>query len=360
MRPSPKDIFHMRRCLALAEKGRGLVSPNPMVGAVIVKDGKKIAEGYHARFGGAHAEIEALKKISFQAHGATLYCNLEPCFHTGRTPPCVHAVIKSGISKVVIAHKDPNPLVSGQSIKLLQKNGIKVVTGVLEKEARELNKVFLHWVVAKKSYIILKAGLSADHKIALRSSKKRTLITNKLSQKEVHKIRASVDAILVGVGTVLVDDPLLNVRGVKTKKQPLRIILDSSLKTPFASRIFSSVGGKVILVTTTLSSQKIKKYKALGADVWVLPSLKNGFIHTEILLKKLGENRVASLLVEGGAKVFESFLPLCNEAVFFVSSKKLGPDGLSWVRPSSLSRSILKKAKPVKTLGNNEMMKYVK
>src|SRR3989338_7678691 len=215
----------MRRCIKLALKGAGHVSPNTMVGAVIVKNDRILAEGYHRRVGGPHAEIEAPKKIGYTAHGAsplgaTLYCNLEPCFHHGRTPPCVSPIIKSRIKRVVIAHRDPNPLVAGKSVRLLKKSGIRVTEGVLEKEARQLNRFFLTWMTSRRPYVILKAGVSLDGKIAGGPKK---WITSPISRRRVHQLRAQVDAVLVGKNTVLADNPRLNVRGIPGTKQPFRI-----------------------------------------------------------------------------------------------------------------------------------------
>ncbi len=322
------DVFFMQQCLDLAQKGLGQVSPNPMVGAIIVKNGNILAQGHHQKFGGPHAEIVALKKIHFKAPGATLYCNLEPCCHTGKTPPCVDAIIKSGISKVVIGQTDPNPQVKGRSIKILRQNGIKVITKVCEFKALELNYVFNFWMKNKRPYIILKMAMSLDGKIAPLHQKKGKsfAITGKKSHERVHQLRSQVDAILVGSQTVLLDDPKLNVRGIKKARQPQRIILDSTLKTPLTAKVMTSMGGNVIILCGPLASQsKKKKLLEKGITVWELKKSSKG-LDLKILLKKLAKEGVSSVLVEGGSQVWASFLKarLVDEMIVVVSPRILG------------------------------------
>ncbi|MBI4411614.1 MAG: bifunctional diaminohydroxyphosphoribosylaminopyrimidine deaminase/5-amino-6-(5-phosphoribosylamino)uracil reductase RibD [Deltaproteobacteria bacterium] len=376
----------MRRCLELARKGARKTSPNPMVGAVIVKNDRILAEGYHRRVGGPHAEIEALKKIGYRAHGAsplgaTLYCNLEPCFHHGRTPPCVSPIIKSRIKRVVIAHRDPNPLVAGKSVRLLKKSGIRVTEGVLEKEARELNRFFLTWVVKKRPYVILKAGVSLDGKIAAGihpppgplpsregGSRKSPLpwgervrergthwITSPISRRRVHQLRAQVDAVLVGKNTVISDNPRLNVRGIPGAKQPLRIILDSKSEVTVKSKIFISDGGSVLVATVVrhplpgpLPSRERGKVKSplpggegeRGRVEMIQTKSKRGQVSLANLMKELAHRNITSVLVEGGAKVFASFLKsgLCDELILFVAPKILGPAGLDLFPTSTLKK----------------------
>ncbi|MBI2339403.1 MAG: bifunctional diaminohydroxyphosphoribosylaminopyrimidine deaminase/5-amino-6-(5-phosphoribosylamino)uracil reductase RibD [Deltaproteobacteria bacterium] len=312
----------MSRCLQLAQKAAGHTSPNPLVGAVIVKNGKLLAGGYHHKAGLPHAEIEALKKISFRAEGATLYCNLEPCFHHGRTPPCVHPIIKSGIKRVVIAHRDPNPLVAGRSVRLLKKSGIQVTEGVLEKEARHLNRFFLTWVTKKRPYVILKAGVSLDGKIA--GGKK--WITSPPSRRRVHQLRSQVDAILVGAHTIRTDNPRLNVRGIKGAKQPLRIILGSRRQIPVNARIFAGIQP---CPPENLDS-RLRGNDRLMFFRGALPTL----------MRKLARRNVTSILVEGGAKVFASFIKnsLCDELILFIAPKILGPSALDVFPPSLLKK----------------------
>lgn len=322
----------MRRCLELAAKAGGHASPNPLVGCVIVKNKKIIAEGYHHRAGLPHAEIEALKKLNFQAKGATLYCNLEPCFHEGRTPPCIHPIIKSGIKKVVLAHQDPNPLVKGKSVRLFKKMGIEVKEGVLKKEALFLNRFFVTWITQKRPYVILKAAVSLDGKI---SGQKQKWITGPLARRRVHEIRSQVDAILVGVGTILADNPRLNVRGIPGAKQPIRIVLDTHHRTPSSSAIFHSKGGEVLIIT---SGQK----------------------PLSELLRELAENSITSLLVEGGAEVFHSFLRqnLVDEIQLFMNPQIIGSQGKTF--PSSPEE--LKKSFKINNLfiyGNDMGIRFV-
>lgn len=330
------DARFIRRCLDLAARATGHTSPNPLVGAVIVKNGKILAEGYHLRSGFPHAEIEALTKLKFKAQGATLYCNLEPCFHYGRTPPCVHQIIESGMKRVIIAHRDPNPLVYGKSVKLLEKKGIEVKEGILKKEAYFLNRFFVTWVTQKRPYVILKAGLSLDGKISYTKSplpwRERVRvrggtkwITGPQARYHVHEIRSQVDAILVGVGTILADNPRLNVRGITGAKQPIRIVLDSHHKTPPSAQIFHSKGGEVLIETS-------------------------GHEPLSRLLQQLAEKKITALLVEGGAEVFHSFLRqnLVDEIELFIAPKIIGSQGLAF--PSTPDK--IKKSFKINNLNN--------
>jgi len=322
----------MSRCLDLASKGSGQVSPNPMVGSVIVKNNRILAEGYHHHLGGAHAEIEALQKIKFKAQGTTLYCNLEPCCHVGRTPPCVHRIIESGIKKVVVAHRDPNPLVAGKSIRLLRKAGIEVVEDVLKEEALFLNRIFITWITKKRPYVVLKMALSQDGKIGFsKKTKKRKVfwITGKQARKEAHVLRSKLDAILVGVNTVLCDNPKLTVRGVKRNRQPARFVLDSHLRTPLCSQIFRKNRGAVFLGALKSSKKRGSLYEKKGASVWFFPGSTK--IPLKDLLGCMATHEISSLLVEGGPIVWQSFLKngLCDEMVLYVSPKILGPDAIS-------------------------------
>lgn len=322
----PTDQQYIFQCFHLALKGTGHVSPNPLVGCVIVKNHEVISTGYHKKFGGAHAEIEALKKLKFKAHGATLYCNLEPCCHYGKTPPCVHKIIQSGISRVVISNQDPNPYVSGQSIKLLKKKGIQVTTGVLQKEGEFLNRIFFTWQKKKRPYVILKVAMSLDGKIARgswtadRRSQKQEWITSPKARKRVHQLRSQIDALLVGANTIRLDNPRLNVRGIRGVKQPYRIILGRRSRIPKNSKIFSVKGGKVMFV---------------GAK---------HHVGAKIFLPLLAKQQISSLLVEGGAKVYQSFLKsgLVDELIIFQAPKILGGGGLEAFKEGILQKISLK------------------
>ncbi|OGQ07251.1 MAG: riboflavin biosynthesis protein RibD [Deltaproteobacteria bacterium RIFCSPLOWO2_12_FULL_40_28] len=337
------DNFFMERCLKLAARGAGFVSPNPMVGCVIVKNGKIIAEGYHQKFGQAHAEINALKKIKFQAKEATLYCNLEPCFHQGKTPPCVHQIINSGVARVVVGSLDANPQTAGKSLALFQKNKIQVTKNILKDECLELNRSFFKWIKLKLPYVVLKSAISLDGKITP-AGKKTGWITGVKARERVQEIRAGCDALLVGIGTVLNDDPRLNVRNKKLK-QPVRIILDTHLKISPKARIFSVKVGRIVLCTSKKSFLSLKA-KALGKKATFLPvSLEGGYIKLPELLQKLGKMGISSLLVEGGAKVNTSFLAkgLVDEIIFHRSSQNQGPKALKMT--TKPLKSLIKKRK---------------
>lgn len=315
----------MSLCLALARKGAGHVSPNPLVGCVIVKRGTVLAEGYHRRVGGPHAEIEVLKKVKFKAKGATLYCNLEPCFHHGRTPPCVHRVIDSGVSRVVIAHRDPHSKVAGKSIRLLKRAGIKVTVGLLKKEAQFLNRFFITWITKKRPYVVLKAAMSLDGKITL-PGKKTGWITGPQARARVHQIRSCIDAIIVGVNTVIKDNPRLNVRGIRGARQPFRVILDSRLRTPLKGNLWSTRGGPILLATSSRPTIKAKKYESQGAEILFLDRDTKGRVSLGKLLGTLAKREVTSVLVEGGGLLFSSFYDqgLIDELVLHIAPKVFG------------------------------------
>ncbi len=324
-----QDQHFMQFALSLAKKGGRAVSPNPMVGCVIVKKNKIIATGFHKKFGGDHAEIVALKKLKFKAVGATLYVTLEPCAHFGKTPPCVDAVIKSKVARVVIAMCDPNPKTNGKSIRQLKKAKIKVNVGVCEKESRELNKIFVTNIIKKRPYVIAKVAQTLDGKITLQKGK-QVWITGKESRAYVQNLRSQVDAVLVGRGTVQIDDPLLNVRDVK-KPQPKRVILDSKLSLKSSARIFKSPGGPVVLVTTLVPTHpRVLKFRALDATVLCTAPKKSQKSDLRLVLSRLYALGIASVLIEGGAKVFQSFFDsgLVDEWQFIIAPKMSKNKGL--------------------------------
>lgn len=330
MSVSKQDLQFMRRALGLATKGLGRVAPNPMVGCVIVRGGRVIAEGWHKRFGGAHAEVEALKKLkSNTARGATMYATLEPCHHFGKTPPCVDAVTASGIKRVVIAMRDPNPLTRGKSIRKMRAAGIDVSVGVCGREAGELNRFFIKYVTTGLPYVIVKIAQSRDGKIATAPGV-RTQITGLAAMRYVQDLRRSVGAIIVGRDTVRIDDPLLNVRR-KSAPQPIRVILDAQLQTDSRARIFRSPGGRVILVCgPNPATRRVREFEAVGATV--LPvALKKGRIDLHDALKKMGATGISSVLVEGGAAVFTSFARahLADEWHVITAPHDIGKGGLA-------------------------------
>lgn len=351
---SDDDKFFMTLALDLAKKGRGRVSPNPMVGCVIVRKGRVIAEGYHQRFGGPHAEVNALKKISGKAVGATMYVTLEPCYHFGKTPPCIDAVIKSGIKRVVIAMCDPNPLTAGKSIRKLKKAGIAVTLGVCEDEAKKLNRFFIKHITTGMPFVIAKVAQSLDGKIAGRRGE-RTPITGPEAFAYTQDLRACVDAVLVGKNTVLVDDPLLTVR-TKKLMQPQRVILDGklSLLRHFSHlQIFKNKNsdGPILLVSTLPEHHaRIALARAQGVGVICCRSSK-GRVDLKAMLKKLDHWGIVSILVEGGAEVLSDFArqKLVDEWHLLIAPCWLGSRAV----PAFLSSPPRLKTKQIKMLGQD-------
>jgi len=301
------DTDYMKRALRLAGYGKGKVSPNPLVGAVIVKDGRIIGEGYHRIFGGNHAEVEALRSAGENAEGATLYCTLEPCSHWGKTPPCVDTVIKAGIKRVVIGITDPNPLVNGRGIEKLRSAGIDVVTGVLEDRIRILNEKYIRFVTTGRPFVTVKMAQTLDGKIAKRINS-RTQITNVDAQRFVHRLRTEHDAVLIGKRTAIIDNPMLTPRLVNGR-HPARIILDTRLECHPSLSIFNTPSeGSVYIVTTSEDQSRIREFESQGVSFIRVKESKTGTIKLSGLLKKLGSMHISSVLVEGGAAVFSSFL----------------------------------------------------
>ncbi len=320
------DRFYIKKALRLAKKGAGKVSPNPLVGSVIVKDGKIVGEGYHSCFGQAHAEVVAIAAAGEQAKSATLYVNLEPCCHWGKTPPCTDAIIKAGIKRVVVGMVDPNPLVNQQGIKILADNGIEVTTGVEQQACAKLNKVFIKFITQKLPYVTLKIAQSIDGRIATANGHSQW-ITSDAARKFAHRLRANAEVVVVGVQTVINDNPQLTVRMVRGKN-PLRLVLDSTLRIPITSHLLTdSFTNKTIIATTTSAdSQKIQQIKNAGAHIWQIDADENNQISIPALLKKIAQAGLSSVLVEGGAEVTTSFLQkkMADEIVIAVAPKILG------------------------------------
>jgi diaminohydroxyphosphoribosylaminopyrimidine deaminase/5-amino-6-(5-phosphoribosylamino)uracil reductase len=318
------DTYWMRRALRLAEKGRGKTSPNPMVGAILVKEGQRVGEGFHAKAGEAHAEILALQKAGKDAREATLYLNLEPCSHYGRTPPCAPKVIEAGVKRVVVGMEDPNPLVQGKGIDMLRQAGLDVESRVLEKECRKLNEAFLKYVLKKEPFVILKIAASLDGKVADRKGESKW-ITGEASRRLVHRFRNQVDSVLVGIGTVLKDDPMLTAR-TKGGRNPYRIVLDSRLRIPEKAKVIDQNPEKTILATTELAPKdRVEWFEKRGIRVLILDSL-DGRVNLRSLLSRLGEMEMVSLLVEGGSEVNGAFLTegLFDKVFLFFALKFLG------------------------------------
>jgi len=328
------DESYIKLTLEIAKKGKGKVSPNPLVGAVLVKDDKIIGAGFHKFFGGNHAEIEAINNSKQPVEDSTLYINLEPCSHYGKTPPCVNSIIQHRIKKVVIGTLDMNPLVSGNGIKLLKQAGIDVKVGILENECIELNKFFFKYIVKKIPYVTLKIAQTLDGKIADLSGNSKW-ITSLPSRKMVHTLRSEYDAVLVGTNTVKVDDPDLTVRYVEGRN-PKRIILDADLKLNGNYKLFKNLSDRNLFVVTSHDSinkkQKIKRLTDAGVKILFVKENKDRTLNLKDLLLSLAENNIASVLVEGGRKIFTSFIKhdLFDDIYLFQNPRFIG-NGLSVV-----------------------------
>jgi diaminohydroxyphosphoribosylaminopyrimidine deaminase/5-amino-6-(5-phosphoribosylamino)uracil reductase len=326
----------MARCLQLAALAEGRTAPNPMVGCVVTdRRGRILAEGIHRGPGQAHAEIDALAKLGGRARGTTLYVNLEPCNHVGRTPPCAPALVVAGVRRVVIGMRDPIAG-HGGGAEVLREAGVEVVDGVLTAACEEANRGFLSWATRKRPWFTLKAAMTLDGRIAMRSGASRW-ITGEQSRAQVMKLRDSHDAVLVGVGTVLTDDPQLTVREVRGGRNPVRVVVDSKLRTPPTARLLARDGARVIIagVRGAPARRRVGLERA-GAEVWELPG-RNGRVDLRKLAAKLATAGLTSLLVEGGAEVHASLLAagLADEVLLFIAPKILGgrrgAGGPAWV-----------------------------
>ena len=321
-----KDEYYMKIALKLAPKGRGYVSPNPLVGSVIVKEDRVIGQGYHHRYGGNHAEINALNNASEDVAGSTLYVTLEPCCHEGKTPPCIDSIIKHKIARVVIGTIDANPLVSCRGINHLQDCGIEVKTGILERECRELNEVFFHFMETKMPFVTVKYAQTLDGRIATATGQSKW-ISSAPSLRFTHKLRAAHDAILVGAGTVIKDNPELTVRLVRGRN-PLRIIVDSALKIPAKSKVLQNLSQNKTIIATIKKADdpQFQRLTNLGAEVITIAADKQGNVNLKKLLKLLAKRNISSLLIEGGAQIITSILidNLANRLVTVIAPKILG------------------------------------
>ncbi len=301
------DKRYMKRALQLAMRGAGKTDPNPLVGAVIVKNGVVIGEGWHKGYGLPHAERDAIASCTQPTEGATLYVTLEPCCHYGKTPPCTEAILQAGISRVVAAVKDPNPLVAGMGLDILQKHGVDVRVGVLETEALELNAPFFWYIQQKTPYVVLKYAMTLDGKIAAYTGLSQW-ITSETARKDVHRLRNRYVGIMVGVGTVLADDPMLNCRLAEGGRNPVRIICDTALRTPLDANVVKTAGQiRTILATCQKDAQKQKPYLDSGCEI-VVTEKKDGMVDLQSLMSKLGEMGISSILLEGGATLAEAAL----------------------------------------------------
>ena len=320
------DQDYMKRAIELAKKGEGWTNPNPMVGAVIVKDGRIIGEGYHARCGELHAERNAIASLTESAEGATLYVTLEPCCHYGKTPPCTEAILEQKIKKVVIGSRDPNPKVAGKGAKILRDAGVAVVEDFMRDKCDELNPIFFHYITTKTPYVVMKYAMTLDGKIATKTGASKW-ITQEAARREVQYMRHRYMGIMAGIGTVLADDPMLNVR-VEGWKSPIRILCDSGLRIPLDGQIVKSAGKYRTIVAYADSENteaKRKRLHEMGVETICCPD-ENNQVDLKKLMKYLGEEGIDSILLEGGGTLNDSALRagIVQEVQAFIAPKLFG------------------------------------
>lgn len=341
----------MQHALAMARKGTGLASPNPMVGCVIVREGEIVGEGFHQHEWRDHAEIVALKSAGEKARGATMYITLEPCNHTGRTGPCTEAILAAGVQRVVAATEDPNPITSGRGFERLRAGGVEVFTGILEDEARRLNEPFAHWIRTNRPYVTLKSALTLDGQLALPQSGKRkrgTWISSEESRAEVQRMRHASDALLTGIGTIFADDPLLTDRsGLHRRRRLLRVVLDSKLRLSPKSRIVKAAEDDLVVFTLApVTSQKARKLQNAGIELLRVKG-RGGRIDLSSVLEQLGKREILNVLLEAGSNLNGAFLSAglvhklflfyapkiaCDSRVPFANAPKLAPTRVQNVR----------------------------
>lgn len=363
------DEKYMRRAIELAKCGLGFTNPNPLVGAVIVKNDKIIGEGYHAEYGGLHAERNAIASLTQSAEGATIYVTLEPCCHYGKTPPCTEAIIENKIARVVIGSRDPNPKVAGKGAMILKKHGISVEEDFLKDECDKLNDVFFHYITTKTPYVIAKYAMTADGKIATYSGKSKWISCEK-SRRLVQKMRASYMGIMAGIGTVLADNPMLNAR-IEGARNPIRIICDSSLRIPLDCNICKTAKKyrTIVACNENLVNQKLKeeKLKELGVEIMHVPSdaeQSNGKLDLRKLMKMLGQLGIDSILLEGGGTLNDSAFQshIVNEAKIFITPKIFGGKealtAVSGIGVSNPSDAVKLKLKSTQMIDEDILLEY--
>jgi len=362
MQHNTLDEKYMRMALRLAQKAKGRTSPNPMVGAVVVKNGKVISMGFHHRAGESHAEAIALKNAGPAAQGATLYVTLEPCSHTDkRTPPCTPLVMQSGVRRVVVAMIDPNPRVSGGGIKALRKAGVDVVTGVMEQEALKLNEAFVKYITTGMPFVTLKIAQTLDGKIATASGESKW-ITGGKAREEGHRLRNTEDAILVGINTILKDNPSLTTR-ISNGRDPVRVILDSRLRIPLTAKVLVQQASSHTIMATlaTASKTKVKKLQGAGTEV-LLVKPSRGRVDLRYLMKELGRMGIMSVLIEGGAEVHASAIRagIADKVVLFIAPMLMtGTNSLcsiGGVSPTRLDRATRLKDVTTRFIGEDLMI----
>ena len=360
------DESYIKLSLEIAKKGTGNVSPNPLVGCVLIKDDRIIGAGFHERFGGNHAEINAFENASEDIDGSTLYVNLEPCSHFGKTPPCVDKIIEKKVKRVVIGTMDMNPLVSGQGIKKLKLAGIDVKVGVLENECISMNKFFFKYITQKLPYVTLKAAQTLDGKIADDSGRSKW-ISCTASRRYVHKLRAKYDAVMVGIGTVKKDDPSLTVR-LTEGRNPKRIVIDTRLDLKLSQSLFLNNHDHNIIVVTSKESKKkvgkIKKLLAHGAQIIYVKESSSNKINLKVALQELAKINITSILVEGGSEIFTSFVKqkLFDDILVFITPKIIG-SGLSVVNNlgiNGIKQSLKVKIASAEKIGDDVLLELTK
>jgi diaminohydroxyphosphoribosylaminopyrimidine deaminase/5-amino-6-(5-phosphoribosylamino)uracil reductase len=316
----------MRRALRLARRAEGDVAHYPMVGAVILRNGKVVGEGFFQGPGKPHAEVNAIARAGRRARGSTLVLNLEPCCHYGLTPPCTEAIIRAGIRRVVAGMKDPNPLVNGRGFRLLQKAGIEVITGLLEPECRRFNEIFVKYITTKTPFVILKAAVTLDGRIADRFGGSKW-ITGREARAFVHRLRDRVDVVMVGVGTVLADDPQLTVRLAGKGRNPRPLVVDSRIRVSANARVFNTpaAGGAMVASTAQASARKRKLIEDAGAEILIVRKDRTGRVDLKALMRELGARKIASVLLEGGTELFTSALEsgIVDKMVLFFAPRLL-------------------------------------
>ena len=359
----------MALALAEAELGRGRTHPNPIVGALVVSGGKVIARGHHEKAGGPHAEVVALGKAGARARGAELYVTLEPCNHYGRTPPCTQPILASGIRRVVIGSIDPNPLVHGRGIQRLRSGGVRVEAGVLGDACDAANEMWFKFITRRMPWVALKAAVTLDGKLATSSGDSRW-VTGRTARLLGHVLRDELDAVLIGVGTALHDDPRLTVRlpeagaartgAARPPRDPVRIVVDSTARLPPTARILRQRSGAATLVACTLRApaKRLKALQGAGAEIVRCRSDASGRVDLKDLLRRLAGRGLTSVLVEGGASIHGSFLAraLWDELYLFLAPKLLGRNGVSWVGldgPPAMSKSLQLRVLDHRRLGDD-------
>ena len=364
------DRDYMQRAIELARRGEGWVNPNPLVGAVIVKDGRVIAEGWHHKYGELHAERDALRALKEPAEGATIYVTLEPCCHYGKQPPCTLAIMEHGISRVVIGSRDPNPLVAGKGVRMLREHGITVVEDFMREECDALNPVFFHYITTGRPYVKMKYAMTADGKIATKTGASKW-ITSEEARELVHDWRNACRGIMAGIGTVLADDPLLNCRR-PGGRDPVRIICDSRLRIPEDSQICRTAQKYETIVACALSEDadrrpeemraKAERLWQQGVEVWSVPA-QDGSVDLKELVKRLGKRGIDSILLEGGGTLNESALRagIVQEVNAFVAPKIFGGKARSPVEGTGVEvpqEALQMEMKQVRQVGKDLLITY--